>query len=346
MISESEQIQTEPRPVTIYALSDPRKPQLIRYIGKTTQRLRKREYSHLVDAKRDSKQNRRANWINKLTREGVRPIAWPIEICDTSNWEEREKYWIAFFKPMGCLTNYHEGGTKGFSGRPLPESTKAKLRARLLGVKWTEEQKARHRELVRKVPPTQKQIDQRKWFLANKVPYKLRMPTPEGRASLSEKAKLRRGKYSSEKHKAQFEAVIASNVGRKHSEEFSRKLSERGKLRKGKPISEKHMAQIVALGKSRVGWKMPDAQRKRMADVGRARKGKPITEAHRNQFENVRKHNHRPVRCIETGEIFPNVSAASRRAGYSWHKAVSRAIKKGKTCGGMTWEYVQSQDKI
>ena len=45
----------------------------------------------------------------------------------------------------------------------------------------------------------------------------------------------------------------------------------------------------------------------------------------------------RPVRCVETGEIFPSQKAAERKTGYSGvHKACAGSRK---TCGGFHWEY-------
>lgn len=110
------------KPVIIYALSDPRRPALIRYIGKTEQPLYRRLTSHI--AERNSKdRSYKLNWIRKLLNEGLVPLIWPIEICRKDNWVEREQYWVKFFKPMG-ITNGTDGG-EGASGRT--------------GFRWSEE---------------------------------------------------------------------------------------------------------------------------------------------------------------------------------------------------------------
>lgn len=97
-------------PVTIYALSDPRKPELIRYIGKTKERLNRRLCGHI--SKAETERTLRGNWVKSLIRCGVSPIIWPLEICTNSNWIEREMFWIRLFKPLG-LKNGTDGGEGG-----------------------------------------------------------------------------------------------------------------------------------------------------------------------------------------------------------------------------------------
>ncbi len=118
----------------IYALSDARKPTEIRYIGKTEKALKSRLKEHVVERNRFS--NHRLNWIRKLWGEGLKPIIWPLEVCWLSQWEERERYWIAFFKPIGILTNATEGGDGNCS-----KWNGAKISAAKKGKKMTPEAK-------------------------------------------------------------------------------------------------------------------------------------------------------------------------------------------------------------
>ena len=46
----------------------------------------------------------------------------------------------------------------------------------------------------------------------------------------------------------------------------------------------------------------------------------------------------KPVRCVETREVFPSVAAAAKWAG-SDRSAISHAIRLGHRAGGYHWEY-------
>eukprot|EP00808_Paulinella_micropora_P015949 g67112.t1 len=46
----------------------------------------------------------------------------------------------------------------------------------------------------------------------------------------------------------------------------------------------------------------------------------------------------RPVRCIETGEVFPSVRAAAR-ANNTFHQGILQAIVIPCKCKGFTWQY-------
>lgn len=49
---------------------------------------------------------------------------------------------------------------------------------------------------------------------------------------------------------------------------------------------------------------------------------------------------HRPVRCVETGEVFKNQAEAGRAIGKHRY-GINNVLKgKQKTCGGYHWEYV------
>lgn len=106
----------EPKMVVIYALSDPRRPALIRYIGKTKERLKRRLDCHIAKAKGTEPAYHKSNWIRKLLAEGLRPLIWPIEVCSGCDWKERERHWISLFKPIGLTNTVPGGGGGGKSG--------------------------------------------------------------------------------------------------------------------------------------------------------------------------------------------------------------------------------------
>ena len=69
--------------VFIYALFDPRTPEQIRYIGKTKNKPHKRVNNHINSAKKDN--SYRANWINGLLQQHVRPDFKVIEECSSKS---------------------------------------------------------------------------------------------------------------------------------------------------------------------------------------------------------------------------------------------------------------------
>lgn len=116
----------------IYALLDPETNE-IRYIGKTdnpSERLK----NHL----NEQGKWHRINWIKSLKKRGLKPIMQIIEeVVEGTNWEEREKYWIAYYRHIGTnLTNGSDGGDCGpdCTGMHLwkSEETNAKVRAMLI----------------------------------------------------------------------------------------------------------------------------------------------------------------------------------------------------------------------
>jgi hypothetical protein len=93
--------------VFVYTLSDPRTQQ-IRYVGISKQpetRLRQ----HIACT--DRRHSHTSRWIKTLKEAGVRPKMDVIEETNEAEWPQREKYWIAHYKEVGCrLTNHAAGG--------------------------------------------------------------------------------------------------------------------------------------------------------------------------------------------------------------------------------------------
>ena len=111
----------------LYCLKDPNTLE-IRYIGITTASLKARLSQHLYDVK-VQKGTHKINWIRSLLLKNLKPIIELLEICDESNWEEREKFWI---KNVLNLTNTDEGGKGIILDRSLSSierSARAKFKA-------------------------------------------------------------------------------------------------------------------------------------------------------------------------------------------------------------------------
>lgn len=93
----------------IYKLVDPR-DSLVRYVGKTNN-LKRRLWQHYYDNKEAKTPKRK--WIKELLELGLEPV---LDICERveSAWQEREKFWIKYYKDLGHpLTNISDGGFGG-----------------------------------------------------------------------------------------------------------------------------------------------------------------------------------------------------------------------------------------
>lgn len=104
---------------SIYYLVSTRNLLNIRYVGKTFNSLNFRLKGHKNNAKKDNTYIK--NWIRKETKDGFEIKIFLIEECKTELWEEREKFWIAYYKSIGFkLCNSTEGG-QGVAGYKSPK---------------------------------------------------------------------------------------------------------------------------------------------------------------------------------------------------------------------------------
>ena len=107
---------------TIYKLIDPITNE-IRYVGLTFNDLKQRLRAHCSEKSKSHK----SNWIQKLKRQGFKPIIESIE-SDISSYEEvceREIYWIDKLKSEGSpLTNMASGGNKN---KKMSEETRKRM---------------------------------------------------------------------------------------------------------------------------------------------------------------------------------------------------------------------------
>lgn len=122
--------------VYIYALTEP-DGVTVRYVGQTVN-LVERYKKHL--RVNSGQQNiHRVNWIRSVLNRGEKPLMIELEaVPPCGAWEEREKYWIAYYRELGFdLTNYSDGGDGP------------------VGFRWSEEEKRRMSEQRRgkKKPP-------------------------------------------------------------------------------------------------------------------------------------------------------------------------------------------------
>lgn len=107
----------------IYALIDPRNEE-VRYIGKSTQGLKRPRQHKNPYQLRHEKHTYKTRWIKQLLNLGLTYKIRIIQSYLTSDYlSEAEKFWISLFIKRGCrLTNITEGG-EGVSGYvPGPEA--------------------------------------------------------------------------------------------------------------------------------------------------------------------------------------------------------------------------------
>lgn len=127
--------------IKIYTLSSTRNPNIIRYVGKSKQKLSRRLSQHLCAAKKaketNYKLNYNYNWINKELSEGYEII---IEELDSVNfqenesWEWLEQYWISQIKIWGFnITNLTDGGD-GNKNQHFSKETIQKRAEKLRGI--------------------------------------------------------------------------------------------------------------------------------------------------------------------------------------------------------------------
>lgn len=91
----------------IYVLIDPI-TNMVRYVGKANN-VTQRYTAHLNRARKH--QIHKKNWIEKLKKEGLKPIIGVIDVVPINEWVFWETYWISQMKTWGFdLINYTNGG--------------------------------------------------------------------------------------------------------------------------------------------------------------------------------------------------------------------------------------------
>lgn len=125
--------------VNIYLLKCPI-TQEVRYVGKTIKSLNRRLSDHLWAKNKSHK----TSWIISLTKQNLKPLIELIEIVEETVWQEREIYWIKFYKDLGANLCNHTIGGEGQHGAKRSNETKKLMSNAHVGRKYkpkTEEQK-------------------------------------------------------------------------------------------------------------------------------------------------------------------------------------------------------------
>jgi group I intron endonuclease len=107
----------------IYGITHPEYPKVIRYVGKTKKTISQRINQHIYLSKK--KLRRPINlWINKLLGEGLKPEIIEIEVVEGDDWQNREIFWIKYYREKFELLNLSDGGGSNLNYSPSPETRK------------------------------------------------------------------------------------------------------------------------------------------------------------------------------------------------------------------------------
>lgn len=231
--------------VSIYVLIDPRSGE-IRYVGQTRRSLSIRLREH-VQGRRWC---RRMAWLTVLRRQEVTPVIRLVQQVPIAAVDEAERYWIAYFRGIGCaLVNSTDGGD-GCSGHSMSDEGRSKIAVANSRRIWSEESKARCRSAH------------------------LGKAMPEGTGAKISAAKM--GHVVSEEARAK---MSATKKGRRLSMEARAKMSAARKGRPGHPLSAEARAKISA---ARRGTTLSVETR---AKVSAAGKGRKFTLEHKERIK-------------------------------------------------------------
>ncbi len=121
--------------VLIYGLYDPRTDAL-RYIGKTKSARCKVRLMEHCSSKTIKQRHHRSVWIQSLLKLGLKPEMRVIEETTEQCWQERERFWVEYFRHRGAdLTNTTDGGDGGATmrGKTFSDDHRKAISAALIG---------------------------------------------------------------------------------------------------------------------------------------------------------------------------------------------------------------------
>ena len=122
----------------IYTLSDPRTPDVVRYVGVTHDKPSNRLARHVSCARKRAVYHS-SKWVRSLLLERLTPEMRIVQQGSGAGWEDAERCWIALHRAQGSpLTNHAEGG-RGPLGCARSPETREKLAAANRGKKQNPE---------------------------------------------------------------------------------------------------------------------------------------------------------------------------------------------------------------
>lgn len=97
---------------TFYTLRSSDEPERVRYVGVTSSTLKKRFQGHKGEARGKHRSQPVHHWMYKKYQEGLDIICEELDKCSESEWKEREKYWVSYYRKIEPeLLNLQDGGS-------------------------------------------------------------------------------------------------------------------------------------------------------------------------------------------------------------------------------------------
>jgi NUMOD3 motif len=231
--------------VVIYGLVDPFDGQ-IRYVGKATNP-HKRYRCHL----NDQTQVRRGRWIRSLLAREASPKLAILSVCDASNWQQAEQYWIAEIRARGHdLTNHTDGGEGLINAT---NETRAKLRA-AREADWSDPKIREERLRTLRSPERRAKISAALTGLKKTPEHIAKLPqnrvgtvlTPAGREKLRQSLvgnKRRQGQPVSLETRKKISNALTGRPGH-HTPQTPESNLKRSNAQTGQPKTEQHKERI------------------------------------------------------------------------------------------------------
>jgi hypothetical protein len=240
----------------IYYLQDPRNP-MKGYIGKSND-----PNDRLLHHYCESKGTYKYKWLRKLARLGLKPAIVILEEVSYDCWQEKEIYWIAFYRWLGyTLTNSTDGG----EGVTPSEETCVKISQSLKGKVQSEKTRLkRSRSMMGKASA---------WMKGRPSPFKDVALSETHRYNISESLK----KTLSERIEPHW------NVGRGHP------AWNRGQPSKyrGVPRPKEVVDKMIKTRKQRGGWIVSEESRRKNGEshMGKTPSQETLEKRRNTNFE-------------------------------------------------------------
>ncbi len=279
-----------------------------KYIGQTTEGLKKRRQQHLSGRKRLNTYFHKA--LNKYPQE-----LWKWEILSTCYTKEDLDFEEIFFIEKFITLNQNFGYNlkSGGSYGKHSEKTKKKISEANKGKKRSEETK-------KKISKSQQNMSEE---TKNKMSKAKQNMSEETKRKMSESCK---GKFKGEKNPM---------YGKHHSEEAKNKISEGNRNKK---MTEEAKNKI---SEGNRGKKRSEESKKKYSE---AKKGKKRSEETKKKISKSMKGSKHPrarkVKCIETEEVFNTVKEASISKSTNQNSIYMVCKGEYKSAGKLHWEYV------